>query len=73
MLLKGLITQFQNPHAGWLMLAMTSTLAAISPSPLGCQHHCGRESPQRNAIGFLEYMRIGVPVTLITLAIGCCG
>ena len=71
MLLKGLITQFQNPHAGWLMLAMTSTLAGNltitgSVANIIVVEKARSETP----IGFLEYMRIGVPVTLITLAIG---
>jgi Na+/H+ antiporter NhaD/arsenite permease-like protein len=71
MLLKGLIPQFHNPHAAWLMLAMTSTLAGNltitgSVANIIVVEKARSETP----IGFLQYMKIGVPVTLITLAIG---
>jgi Na+/H+ antiporter NhaD/arsenite permease-like protein len=71
MLLKGLIPQFHDPHAAWLMLAMSSTLAGNltitgSIANIIVVEKARRETP----VGFLQYMKIGVPVTLITLAIG---
>ncbi|MGC2108094.1 MAG: SLC13 family permease [Candidatus Korobacteraceae bacterium] len=71
MLLKGLIPQFHNPHNAWLMLAMSSTLAGNltitgSVANIIVVEKARTETP----ISFLEYMKIGVPVTLVTLAIG---
>ena len=71
MLLKGLIPQFQNPHHAWLLLAMSSTLAGNltitgSVANIIVVEKARTETP----ISFLEYMKIGVPVTLATLAIG---
>jgi len=71
MLLKGLVPQFHDPHAAWLMLAMSSTLAGNltitgSVANIIVVEKARSETP----IGFLEYMKIGVPVTLLTLAIG---
>ncbi len=71
MLLKGLIPQFHNPQQTWLMLAMSSTLAGNltitgSVANIIVVEKAGGEAH----IGFLDYMKIGVPVTLITLAIG---
>jgi Na+/H+ antiporter NhaD/arsenite permease-like protein len=71
MLLKGLVPQFPDPHTTWLMLAMSSTLAGnltitgsvaniIVVEKARTEHH----------IGFFEYMKIGVPVTVVTLALG---
>lgn len=71
MLLKGLIPQFHNPHHAWLLLAMSSTLAGNLTITGSVANIIVVEKARAEAhIGFLEYMKIGVPVTLATLAIG---
>lgn len=71
MLLKGLIPQFQNPHAAWLMLAMSSTLAGnLTVTGSVANIIVVEKARSETPIGFLQYMKIGMPVTLITLAIG---
>src|SRR5208337_4909538 len=66
MLLKGLIPQFSNPHAAWLMLAMSSTLAGNLTITGSVANIIVVEKARSEAhIGFLEYMKIGVPVTLL--------
>jgi Na+/H+ antiporter NhaD/arsenite permease-like protein len=71
MLLKGLVPQFHDPPSAWLMLAMSSTLAGNLTITGSVANIIVVEKARREAhIGFLEYMKVGVPVTLLTLAIG---
>ncbi len=71
MLLKSLIPQFQNPQSAWLMLAMSSTLAGNLTITGSMANIIVVEKARGEAhIGFLEYMKIGVPVTLSTFALG---
>jgi Na+/H+ antiporter NhaD/arsenite permease-like protein len=71
MLLKGLIPQFRNPHNAWLMLAMSSTLAGNLTITGSVANIIVVEKARGEAhIGFVEYMKIGVPVTALTLAVG---
>ena len=71
MLLKGVVPQFPNPHHAWLMLAMSSTLAGNLTITGSVANIIVVEKARAEAhIGFLEYMKIGVPVTVVTLAIG---
>ena len=71
MLLKGLVPQFRDPHSAWLMLAMSSTLAGNLTITGSVANIIVVEKARREAhIGFLEYMKVGVPVTQLTLAIG---
>ena len=71
MLLKGLMPQLRNPHHAWLMLAMASTLAGNLTITGSVANIIVVEKARAEAhIGFLEYMKIGVPVTVVTLAIG---
>ena len=71
MLLKGVVPQFHDPHKAWLMLAMCSTLAGNLTITGSVANIIVVEKARGQAhIGFLEYMKIGVPVTLLTLAIG---
>ena len=71
MLLKGVIPQLHNPHHAWLLLAMSSTLAGNLTITGSVANIIVVEKARAEAhIGFLEYMKIGVPVTLATLAIG---
>jgi Na+/H+ antiporter NhaD/arsenite permease-like protein len=72
MLLRTLVASFPDPHAGWLALAMSSTLAGnltITGSVANIIV-VERAAAEGVEIGFREYVRIGVPVTIATLAIG---
>ncbi len=71
MLLKGLVPQFRDPHAAWLVLAMSSTLAGNLTITGSVANIIVVEKARGEAhIGFVEYMKIGVPVTVLTLVLG---
>jgi Na+/H+ antiporter NhaD/arsenite permease-like protein len=71
MLLKGLIPQFRDAHSTWLLLAMTSTLAGnLTITGSVANIIVVEKARAESHISFLEYMKIGVPVTVITMAIG---
>jgi Na+/H+ antiporter NhaD/arsenite permease-like protein len=72
LLVKPLIPSLGEPDRGWLILAMASTLAG-NLTILGSVANlivveAAREARVR--IGFLEYCRVGVPLTALTLALG---
>ena len=71
MLLKNLVPQFQNAHTAWLVLAMSSTLAGNLTITGSVANIIVVEKARTEAhVGFLDYMKVGVPVTIATLAIG---
>jgi Na+/H+ antiporter NhaD/arsenite permease-like protein len=71
MLLKGLVPQFHDVHRAWLLLAMSSTLAGNLTITGSVANIIVVEKARAEAhISFVEYMKIGVPVTVITMAIG---
>ncbi len=65
-----------DPHLMWLVLAMASTLAGNLTIPGSVatlivlesakQHDPGPE----NSVGFLEFLRVGIPVTIVTTSLG---
>jgi Na+/H+ antiporter NhaD/arsenite permease-like protein len=70
-LLKSLVPGFPDPRIGWLTLAMSSTLAGnltITGSVANIIV-VERARPQAH-IGFREYFRLGLPLTVITLIWG---
>jgi Na+/H+ antiporter NhaD/arsenite permease-like protein len=72
MLLRTLVSQFPDPNAGWLLLAMASTLAGNltitgSVANIIVVERAATEGVQ---IGFRDYFRIGLPVTVATLILG---
>jgi Na+/H+ antiporter NhaD/arsenite permease-like protein len=70
-LLKSLVPGFPDPRLGWLTLAMSSTLAGnltITGSVANIIV-VERARPQVH-IGFREYFRLGLPLTVITLIWG---
>jgi Na+/H+ antiporter NhaD/arsenite permease-like protein len=72
MLLRTLVPNLPDPHTGWLALAMSSTLAGNltitgSVANIIVVERAGAEGVH---VGFREYARVGVPVTLATLLIG---
>jgi Na+/H+ antiporter NhaD/arsenite permease-like protein len=71
MLLKSLVPGLANPHLGWLALAMASTLAGNLTITGSVANLIVAESAREAApITFREYFRVGLPITLVTLALG---
>ncbi len=71
MLLKSVVPRFANPHTGWLVLAMASTLAGNLTITASVANIIVVERARKEAeIGFADYLRIGVPVTVLTLLFG---
>ena len=72
MLLRTVVGSFPDPHAGWLALAMSSTLAGnltITGSVANIIV-VERAAAEGVDIGFRDYFLIGLPVTISTLALG---
>jgi Na+/H+ antiporter NhaD/arsenite permease-like protein len=72
LLLKPVIGQLANPEAGWLTLAAASTLAGNltllgSVANLIVAESAGR---WRIELGFVEYTRAGILITVLSLSIG---
>ena len=71
MVLKSLVPSFHDPRAGWLVLAMASTLAGNLTITGSVANLIVVERAKHDVqIGFWDYSRIGIPVTLLTLAVG---
>jgi Na+/H+ antiporter NhaD/arsenite permease-like protein len=71
MLLKSLVPRFVNPHQGWLLLAMASTLAGNLTITGSVANIIVVERARPEAkITFGQYLRVGLPATLLTLAFG---
>jgi Na+/H+ antiporter NhaD/arsenite permease-like protein len=72
LLFKTVVPGFGEPARAWLILAMASTLAGnltiVGSVANLIVVEAARE--ERIAIGFWEYARAGVPITLLTLVIG---
>lgn len=72
LLFKTVIPTFGEPTRAWLLLAMASTLAG-NLTILGSVANLIVVEQARGAgiqIGFLEYSKVGVPVTVATLLVG---
>jgi Na+/H+ antiporter NhaD/arsenite permease-like protein len=60
-----------DPHRAWLVLAMASTFAGNLTLVGSVANLIVAEGARRRApIGFLDYLKVGLPVTLLTLAAG---
>jgi Na+/H+ antiporter NhaD and related arsenite permeases len=71
MVLKSLVPAFHDPQSGWLVLAMASTLAGNLTITGSVANLIVVERAKSDVhIGFWDYSRIGIPVTLLTLAVG---
>jgi Na+/H+ antiporter NhaD/arsenite permease-like protein len=71
MLLKPLAAGFHNARTGWLVLAMASTLAGNLTITGSVANLIVVERARGEMhIGFWDYSRVGIPVTLSTLAVG---
>jgi Na+/H+ antiporter NhaD/arsenite permease-like protein len=72
MLLRTVISAFPDPKLGWLVLAMASTLAGnlTITGSIANIIVVERAAAEGVEIGFGEYFRVGLPITLGTLLIG---
>jgi Na+/H+ antiporter NhaD/arsenite permease-like protein len=71
MLLKSMVPKFANPQQGWLMLAMASTLAGnLTITGSVANIIVVERAKPEVRITFGQYLRAGVPITLVTLAVG---
>ena len=71
MVLKALVPSFHDPHTGWLVLAMASTLAGnLTITGSVANLIVVERAHDEVHIGFWDYSRVGIPVTLLTLAVG---
>ncbi|MFZ0284911.1 MAG: anion transporter [Terriglobales bacterium] len=71
MLLKTLVPAFRDPHTGWLVLAMASTLAGnLTITGSVANLIVVERAHDEVHIGFWDYARVGIPITLATLAVG---
>ncbi len=71
MLLKSVVPGFAHPHTGWIALAMASTLAGNLTITGSVANIIVVESARPEIeIKFRDYFRLGLPVTVSTLAFG---
>jgi Na+/H+ antiporter NhaD/arsenite permease-like protein len=72
MLLGRMIPQLPDPQASWLTLAMSSTLAGNLTLVGSIANLIVLEGARRHGveITFWQYCKVGVPVTVLTLAFG---
>jgi Na+/H+ antiporter NhaD/arsenite permease-like protein len=72
MLLRTLVPAFPDPSHAWLTLAMTSTLAGNLTITGSVANIIVAERAQAEGVqlGFREYARAGIPITVSTLVVG---
>ena len=71
MLLKSLVPGFTNPRTAWMVLAMASTLAGNLTITGSVANIIVVESAKPEVeIGYRDYLRVGVPITILTLLVG---
>jgi Na+/H+ antiporter NhaD/arsenite permease-like protein len=72
LLFRPLIPNLPHPHTAWLTLAMATTLAGNLTLLGSVANLIAAESASRRDIhlGFLEYLKTGVPITLLSLVGG---
>lgn len=72
LLFKPLIPHMQNQQTAWLSLAMSSTLAGNLTILGSVANLIVIETARKDGVrlGFVEYLRVGVPLTILSLLIG---
>ena len=70
--LKPFIPTLQNPQRAWLIVAMSSTLAGNLTLLGSVANLIVAEQAQKagSPMSFLAYFKVGLPLTLVTLAAG---
>jgi Na+/H+ antiporter NhaD/arsenite permease-like protein len=71
LIFKPLVPHLADPRSAWLILAMSSTLAG-NLTVLGSVANLIviQKAKRQVAISFWEYFRVGLPLTLVTIAVG---
>jgi Na+/H+ antiporter NhaD/arsenite permease-like protein len=74
-LAREIVPGMVEPELMWLVLAMASTLAGNLTIPgsvatLIVLETARRHDPQAPSVGFFEFLRIGIPVTIVTTTLG---
>jgi Na+/H+ antiporter NhaD/arsenite permease-like protein len=71
MLLAPLVPTLPDPNRMWVLLAMASTLAGNLTLVGSMANLIVAEQARKGApLGFAEYLKVGVPLTLLTLGCG---
>jgi Na+/H+ antiporter NhaD and related arsenite permeases len=71
MLMRSLVPHFPTPNTGWLLLAMSSTLAGNLTITGSVANIIVVERARPEAeIGFRQSFAVGLPVTVATVAFG---
>jgi len=71
MLLKALVPGFAHPRTAWMVLAMASSLAGNLTITGSVAHIIVVETAKPEVeIGYRDYLKVGVPITLMTLLVG---
>jgi len=72
LLMRPEIASFPDPHQAWLVLAMASTLAGNFTLRGSAATLIVAEVAASNGtrLGFVEYLKAGIPITILTLIIG---
>lgn len=73
MLLRNVVEGFSNPHPWWLLLAMATTFAGNLTLLGSVANLIVAEGARKRGIvvSFVTYLKVGIPTTAFTLAIGC--
>jgi Na+/H+ antiporter NhaD/arsenite permease-like protein len=71
LLMKPIMASMPDPETAWLLLAMSSTLAGNLTILGSIANIIVVEGARHKVkIGFVEYMKVGVPLTIATLCVG---
>ncbi|HNX18948.1 MAG TPA: anion transporter, partial [Acidobacteriota bacterium] len=72
MLFRPLVPGFPCPERSWLLLAMASTFAGNLTLLGSVANLIVAESARARGVrlGFVEYLKAGVPITVVTTALG---
>jgi len=72
LLVRPLVAALPNPEHAWLLLAMATTLAGNLTLLGSVANLIVAESARRSRVrlSFAEYLKAGVPITVLTLAWG---
>jgi len=72
LVLKSFVTSIPAPEQAWLTLAMASTLAGNITILGSVANLIVVENAKRDGVrlGFLEYLRVGLPLSVLTLVVG---
>jgi Na+/H+ antiporter NhaD/arsenite permease-like protein len=72
LLFRSVVPQLADPHRAWLTLAMASTLAGNLTLLGSVANLIVVEMARAEGVklSFFEYLKVGVPLTIITLLVG---